>query len=139
MPRCSHKTHVGRVCRNKTCNGMKVCNVHANDCAICFDKCTRDEVCTLVCGHVYHKGCIDRWFENHHTCPTCRRPVRRPKIQLSINPETIDLDTMIHDIRNMIGALYDSGNFPSGPLYADVRNGTLVIIDLENGSIVSGA
>jgi hypothetical protein len=88
---------------------------------------------------VYHIECVNRWFENKNTCPTCRRAVRRPKIQLSINPETIDLNTMIHDIRNMISVLYDSGNFPSGPLYADFRNGTLVIIDLENGIIVSQA
>lgn len=39
----------------------------------------------------------------------------------------------------MISALYDSGNFPSGPLFADFRNGSLVIIDLENGIIVSRA
>ena len=139
MPRCCHKTNEGRVCKNKTCNGMRVCNVHTSDCAICFDKNTQGDVCTLVCNHVYHKGCIDRWFESHHTCPTCRTAVRRPKIQLSINPETIDINTMIHDIRNMISVLYDSGNFPSGPLYADYRNGALVIIDLENGTVVSRA
>ena len=118
---------------------MKVCNIHSRDCLICFDTCTHGEVCTLACGHVYHKECIDRWFERDVTCPTCRRVVRRPKVQVTINPETINIETMIHDIRDMVRVMYDSGNFPSGPLHADVRNGALVIIDMESGVVFARA
>ena len=45
------------------------------ECAICFN----DQVdCILVCGHVFHARCINKWksFTNHYnraaTCPLCR-------------------------------------------------------------------
>jgi hypothetical protein len=63
----------------------------------------------------------------------CRAVVRKPKVTLSINPETIDLDTMIVDIRNIVRNLYEAGTLPSGPIHADYRNGTIVIIDMETG------
>jgi hypothetical protein len=28
------------------------------------------------CQHVYHRGCIDTWFERSVFCPSCRHDVR---------------------------------------------------------------
>jgi hypothetical protein len=28
------------------------------------------------CRHIFHKNCIDRWFENHVICPVCRADIR---------------------------------------------------------------
>lgn len=28
------------------------------------------------CGHAFHIGCIDTWFQNNYTCPICRVSVR---------------------------------------------------------------
>ncbi|KAJ9071424.1 hypothetical protein DSO57_1037028 [Entomophthora muscae] len=43
------------------------------DCSICL--CPLEEndlVRQLVCSHYFHCTCIDRWFENHRTCPLCK-------------------------------------------------------------------
>ena len=77
MPRCSHQTQKGYVCKNNKCNGLKVCNIHSRDCSVCLEKTTYGEVCTLVCGHAYHTCCIYPWFENNHQCPFCRRPTSK--------------------------------------------------------------
>ncbi|KAJ3683674.1 hypothetical protein LUZ60_013901 [Juncus effusus] len=34
-----------------------------------------------VCGHAFHKECIEKWFKNHSTCPVCRANVKlRPVV-----------------------------------------------------------
>ncbi|CAN0854184.1 E3 ubiquitin-protein ligase RLIM [Linum grandiflorum] len=30
-----------------------------------------------VCGHIYHRYCIDLWLTNNNHCPVCRGSVRR--------------------------------------------------------------
>ena len=30
------------------------------------------EPCKLLCGHVFGEKCIERWFDDHSTCPLCR-------------------------------------------------------------------
>ena len=46
-------------------------------CAICLDELELgSEVRGLLCGHLFHLGCVDDWFlKRHRTCPTCRREV----------------------------------------------------------------
>ena len=29
-----------------------------------------------VCGHIFHSGCLDNWFEKSTTCPICRASIR---------------------------------------------------------------
>ena len=33
------------------------------------------EIRTLPCGHVFDRECIDAWFQDHVTCPTCRQDI----------------------------------------------------------------
>jgi len=41
-------------------------------CLVCREEYkTNDPVKILSCTHSYHKGCIDKWFEDHKTCPIC--------------------------------------------------------------------
>jgi len=54
-----------------------------------------------------------------------------------VNHETVNLETMSGDIRNMIHHLYDTGNLPSGPIRADYRNGSIIIVDIENNDIIA--
>ncbi|KAH9543910.1 hypothetical protein CY35_13G090300 [Sphagnum magellanicum] len=45
-----------------------------NQCAVCLgDYQKNDKLQQLpVCGHVFHKDCVDEWLANHSTCPICR-------------------------------------------------------------------
>lgn len=40
-------------------------------CSICLDETTKCER-TLYCGHQFHDQCIEKWLEDHNTCPNCR-------------------------------------------------------------------
>jgi len=49
------------------------------DCAICYDKINKKQIAfkPSSCSHVYHKRCINEWFEKGPntfvpTCPMCR-------------------------------------------------------------------
>ncbi|KAK3085408.1 hypothetical protein FSP39_002894 [Pinctada imbricata] len=40
------------------------------ECVICFDElCKGDTIARLPCLCIYHKGCIDKWFEKNRSCP----------------------------------------------------------------------
>ncbi len=42
-------------------------------CSICFDKFIDSDICReLKCKHLYHQKCIDKWLDEHITCPVCR-------------------------------------------------------------------
>lgn len=47
-------------------------------CCICFDS-VEDKNVALTCGHVFHDGCIRKWFDmcseesNVASCPMCRK------------------------------------------------------------------
>lgn len=46
-------------------------------CTICRTNISEGEVVRKInsCGHMFHINCIDQWFEEHTTCPTCRNSV----------------------------------------------------------------
>lgn len=46
------------------------------NCVICLnDYVDGDEVYDLKCNHSYHKKCLEEWFKENNSCPTCRRTV----------------------------------------------------------------
>ena len=49
-----------------------------NTCAICQDILQGDQEARKlnVCGHWFHKNCIDTWFFRNVYCPVCRHDVR---------------------------------------------------------------
>ena len=43
------------------------------DCIICMEKFEENElVKQLLCGHVFHSDCIDKWLEKEKKCPFCK-------------------------------------------------------------------
>ena len=47
-------------------------------CAVCQDDIEQTEQCRRIrsCQHIYHKVCIDTWFQESVHCPTCRHDIR---------------------------------------------------------------
>ncbi len=47
------------------------------ECTICFDTFEKNErYRELPCKHIFHKRCVDKWFEKSVHCPMCRQDVR---------------------------------------------------------------
>lgn len=49
-------------------------------CAICQEMMENGQTVRVLrhCIHRFHKECIDTWFQQHVTCPTCRHDIREP-------------------------------------------------------------
>ena len=135
--RCYTKTKRGTVCKNKSCNTLNVCCVHAKECSVCLERTSTGNVRTLKCGHVFHVDCIAPWFEKDNRCPYCRAVVRKPKIEVSAHSEIMSDQNIQDVVHAMILQLYESGTLPEGPLYADFEEGHVFIVDVENNLIVS--
>lgn len=72
---------------SKTSNTPYTCN-KPEECSICLEDVERPPGVPLEmrqglvgwvetsCGHQFHKVCLNKWFENHDSCPVCRNPAR---------------------------------------------------------------
>ncbi len=60
------------------------------ECAVCLSDFEEEDDLRLLpgCKHVFHKDCIDVWFQSHSTCPLCRA---------SLVPKTSDGTKQVHD------------------------------------------
>lgn len=47
------------------------------ECAVCLSRFDDTELLRLLpkCKHAFHLDCVDRWLEDHSSCPLCRRKV----------------------------------------------------------------
>jgi len=46
------------------------------ECTICQSEFQKNDIVRkLKCNHHFHVSCIDKWFETHSTCPTCRQQI----------------------------------------------------------------
>jgi len=43
------------------------------DCPICLDQIEHEDKFQTYCCHVFHKECIEKWFNRSHKCPLCRK------------------------------------------------------------------
>lgn len=45
-----------------------------NNCSICYQKFEKvDDMIVTKCKHIFHKDCLNIWFERKSKCPLCRR------------------------------------------------------------------
>lgn len=72
------------------------------ECTICFNIIIDEK--KLECRHSFCIECIDKWFQQHDTCPLCRQehePARkRRRIDSNIivdYPDSDDLDDLLND------------------------------------------
>lgn len=54
-------------------------------CSICQLNIEGNTICRKLnsCSHYFHVSCIDRWLQEHNSCPTCRVEIRPPTTQQS--------------------------------------------------------
>ncbi|XP_070804555.1 RING finger protein 145-like isoform X2 [Pituophis catenifer annectens] len=52
---------------------------HNDLCAICFQEMTVAII--MPCGHIFHEGCLRKWFYVQDTCPLCHQAVQVPATQ----------------------------------------------------------
>lgn len=66
---CYNRSSVGR-----TSSGSASGLMGSMECCVCLCGFEADEeVSELSCKHFFHKGCLEKWFDNKHTtCPLCR-------------------------------------------------------------------
>lgn len=58
------------------------------ECSICLSEMEESDMLRLltVCCHVFHRTCIDEWFETRTTCPICRSDVSNPEKEHNMCP-----------------------------------------------------
>ncbi|XP_021851120.2 RING-H2 finger protein ATL29 [Spinacia oleracea] len=65
------------------------------ECAICLCEFDDDDILRLLtsCCHVFHRECIDLWFELHKSCPVCRRNL--DTLEMEKSPEKLPYNRSI--------------------------------------------
>lgn len=55
-------------------------NQRNSNCMICLEKSwdSQDSFQILNCGHSYHVKCLQEWFKENYTCPTCKKTAFKP-------------------------------------------------------------
>ena len=44
-----------------------------NKCSICLENFdTQEFIAKTSCNHLFHKICLQNWYNKHNTCPICR-------------------------------------------------------------------
>merc|ERR1712098_238449 len=49
-----------------------------SECSVCYEPIETTDArpsTTLLCGHVFHSDCVEKWLERSGSCPFCRQPV----------------------------------------------------------------
>lgn len=59
----------------------------SQECSICLGQLEENDlVRRLTCRHYFHSSCIDRWLEDHRTCPLCKHDLTSNLVSDETNP-----------------------------------------------------
>lgn len=71
------------------------------NCSICWEPITENKA-HLVCNHIFHNQCIERWKGQTDSCPLCRFSI----IKIDLNdPYTQELKKIIHSLEKVDQAI----------------------------------
>lgn len=71
------------------------------ECSICL-KAIRRTKDTLDCNHVFHRRCIDYWYQRSNSCPICRAPIVEETNDTWVdNIHNIMREQFAHAVRDM--------------------------------------
>ena len=66
-------------------SSLSVSNNYEDNCTICLEKYKENQVIrNLNCNHSFHQSCVDKWFENHQSCPICRTTLLNGNVRETI-------------------------------------------------------
>jgi E3 ubiquitin-protein ligase SHPRH len=72
-----------------------------------------------VCGHKYCKDCLRIWWNQHRTCPTCKKRLKINDFhQITYKPEEFV-------VQEEKAPKFESGRSSNNFIYADISSGTL--------------
>ncbi|XP_062311943.1 RING finger protein 150-like [Osmerus eperlanus] len=61
-----------------------------DNCAVCIEGYKpNDVVRVLPCRHVFHRGCVDPWLQDHRTCPMCKMNILKA-LGIALNADCLD-------------------------------------------------
>lgn len=79
-----------------------------------------------VCGHQYCKDCIRHWWNQHHTCPICKRHLRLVDFhEITYKPQGLKVQEETHsqgESSNGLPAKNDSPTSTHTSIYSDMNN-----------------
>jgi hypothetical protein len=77
-------------------------------CSICQDLLSFEKgpVLALICGHVYHKNCIEKWIKRNRSCPICKDFIGNEKLQRLFFSFRED-DPRVSKLQNKVNKLND--------------------------------
>ncbi|KAJ4953326.1 hypothetical protein NE237_030158 [Protea cynaroides] len=73
------------------------------ECAVCLSKFEDIEILRLVpkCKHAFHIDCVDRWLENHSSCPLCRQKVDPSDLTIFTYSNSLRISSNLVDESNL--------------------------------------
>ncbi|MDA9846586.1 E3 ubiquitin protein ligase [Flavobacteriaceae bacterium] len=76
-----HKIGIWTYNKYETYTKNKLCSTYSGNgeeeeiCTICIEEFKEGDIIrTLHCNHIFHKKCIDEWFDKKEVCPNCNQP-----------------------------------------------------------------
>lgn len=90
-------------------------------CPICYDDMNENDekqATKMPCGHIFGKNCLQKWLENHCTCPLCRKEVPHETVG-SAHPPILFIIPHSHTLRGNQGNTAVSQENASNGVHSD--------------------